>query len=86
MLDINPEEGPPESVGNVARDLLQHARPDQNGLSWRVEGWKLTAHTADPGNETEIARLWRLWWEYVEKDAVFFGVPDGGVFVAAQKE
>lgn len=78
-------EGPPEAIGNVARDLLRNARPDQNGLSWRVEGWRLTAYTADRGNEREMARLWKLWWKHVENESVFFGVPDDGVFVAAQK-
>ena len=85
MFEFNPEDAPPEAVGEVARRMLQEAKSTYSSSSRTVEGWKLTSHAVHPENETDMARLWNVWWEYSQKDAVFFGVPDGGAFVAAQK-
>lgn len=76
---------PPEIVGEAARRMLQEAKIKYNGSSDTVDGWKLTSHAAHPENEMDMARLWNVWWEYTQKDAIFFGVPDGGAFVAALK-
>ncbi len=85
MFEVNPDGGPPEAVGEAARRMLQEAKRKYSGCSETVEGWNLTSHAAHPDNRMDMATLWNIWWEYSLKDAVFFGVPDGGAFVAALK-
>lgn len=85
MFEIDPAGGPPEIVGEEARRMLQEAMAQRSGCSRTVEGWNLTSHAAHLEDETNMAKLWNAWWEYAQRGTVFFGIPDGGAFVAAQK-
>ncbi len=85
MFESNPDDGPPETVGEEARRMLEEIKNTHSSSSKTLEGWTLTSHAVHPENETDLARLWNVWWEYSLKGAVFFGVPDRGAFVAAQK-